>query len=103
MFSDSNTIEASDIFTIVGNLASKTENLITIVAVLAVMGAILLTYWKSKALVPTVVAMLIGGFVLWALANTGWFSSTAGTTITNNSAPPTAHVLVIQHDPDRSV
>lgn len=102
MFSSGNTIEASDIFTIVGNLASNTETLIKLVAVAVVMVAILVTYAKTKALVPTIVAMIIGGFVLWALANTGWFSSTAGTTITDNSAPPPAHVLVIQHDPDRS-
>lgn len=31
------------------------------------------TWWKTKALVPTVTAMVLAGAVLWGVGNVDWF------------------------------
>jgi hypothetical protein len=35
-------------------------------------------WWKSKALIPTVGAMLLAGMVLWGTANVQWFQDQIG-------------------------
>jgi hypothetical protein len=35
-------------------------------------------WWKTKALIPTVGAMLLAGMVLWGTANIQWFQDQIG-------------------------
>lgn len=35
-------------------------------------------WWKSKALIPTLGAMLLAGMVLWGTANVQWFQDQIG-------------------------
>jgi hypothetical protein len=35
-------------------------------------------WWKSKALIPTVGAMILAGMVLWGTANVQWFQDQIG-------------------------
>lgn len=79
------TVEAADWFGLATNMVTNVEDLLKAAAIAVVIFAIVKTYAKSQALIPTVVAMIIGGVVIWSIANTTWFSSTAGNTITNNA------------------
>lgn len=42
-----------------------------------------ITYWRTKALVPVIVAAIVGGFVLFAVVNPGWFQQR----VADESAP----------------
>ena len=35
-------------------------------------------WWKTKALIPTLGAMLLAGMVLWGTANVAWFQDQIG-------------------------
>jgi hypothetical protein len=43
-------------------------------------------WWKTKALIPTLGAMLLAGAVLWGTANIQWFQDQIGQEI--HSLPP---------------
>ncbi len=60
-----------------GKIADVQELVIVMVALLAVV-AVVSTWWTSKALVPTLTAMLLAGLVLWAVANVGWLQDRVG-------------------------
>lgn len=54
------------------------RQLILAIGVIAAIVFVLSTWWRTKAAVPTFVAMLLSGAVLWAVANIGWFKERIG-------------------------
>ena len=36
------------------------------------------TWWKTKALVPTITSMVLAGAVLWGVGNVDWFRTKVG-------------------------
>lgn len=49
---------------------------------------VLMTWWRTKALVPTLVALLLAGIVLWAVSNIDWFKRKVGEETGSLPAPP---------------
>jgi hypothetical protein len=62
-------------------------------AVLAII-YVLMTWWRTKALVPTLVAMVLAGGVLWAIHNISWFQDKIGQE-TGMARPPLGLSLVV--------
>lgn len=54
------------------------RQLILAIGVIAAIVFVLTTWWRTKAAVPTFVAMLLSGAVLWAVANIDWFKEKIG-------------------------
>ena len=54
------------------------ESLIQAAAVVMAIIAILGTYFRTKALVPTVTSAVLAGFVLWGINNTSWVQTKVG-------------------------
>lgn len=46
--------------------------------VLVVITVVIATYARTKAIVPTVGALVFGFVVIWAVHNTGWFENKVG-------------------------
>lgn len=45
-----------------------------VMAIIAILGA----WFRTKALVPTITAAVLAGFVLWGISNTSWFQTKVG-------------------------
>lgn len=56
----------------------QVESLIQAAAVVMAIIAILGAWFRTKALVPTVTAAILSGFVLWGINNTSWFQTKVG-------------------------
>lgn len=56
----------------------EAQSLIQAAAVVMAIVTILGTYIKTKALVPTLTAAVLAGFVLWGVNNTSWFQTKVG-------------------------
>ena len=54
------------------------RQLILAIGVVAAIVYVLGTWWRTKAAVPTLVAMVLSGAVLWAVANIDWFKEKIG-------------------------
>lgn len=63
-----------------------------VITAIALMAVILIasTWWTTKALVPTVTALLLAGLVLWAVSNVDWFQARIGDEVQTGwaAAPP---------------
>ena len=57
---------------------TQLETLIQAAAVVMAIIAILGAWFRTKALVPTVTAAVLAGFVLWGINNTSWFQTKVG-------------------------
>ena len=56
----------------------QVQTLIQAAAVVMAIIAILGAWFRTKALVPTVTAAILAGFVLWGINNTSWFQTKVG-------------------------
>jgi hypothetical protein len=56
----------------------QAQSLVQAAAVLMAIIAILGAWFRTKALVPTVTAAILSGFVLWGINNTSWFQTKVG-------------------------
>ena len=65
--------------------------------VVAAIAAVAMMYWRTKALVATLGAMVLAGAVVWGTANVDWFSNKVGEE--TGMAPPAPVVL---HAPAQS-
>ena len=65
--------------------------------VVAAIAAVAMMYWRTKALVATLGAMVLAGAVVWGTANVDWFSNKVGEE--TGMAPPASVVL---HPPAQS-
>ena len=54
------------------------QGLVQAAAVLMAIIYVVMTWWRTKALVATVVAMVLAGAVLWAINNISWFQNKIG-------------------------
>jgi hypothetical protein len=52
-----------------------------------------MTWFKTKALVPVIVTALVGGFVLFAVSNTGWFKQKVTDESGLGQRPVAVHVV----------
>jgi hypothetical protein len=88
-------IEASaDFLTWFQTTVGRVENLLPIVAILAVGFAVLKVYHRSGgALAPTLVTLLVGGAVVWGIMNVTWFSTSIGGVFNNGGAPAPPSVV----------
>lgn len=57
---------------------TQVQSLIQAAAVVMAIVAILGAWFRTKALVPTVTAAVLSGFVLWGINNTSWFQTKVG-------------------------
>ena len=90
-------LAASDILTWGTSLVSRVENLLPVIAILLVGIAVLRVYYRSQgSLVPTLVTLLIGGAVVWAIANVTWFRDSVGGLF---NAPAPHSVVSVHHRP----
>lgn len=88
-------LAATDIFTWTTGVITKVENLLPIIAIMLVGIAVLRVYHRSGgSWVPILTTLLIGGAVVWAIANVTWFRDSVGG-LFNAPAPPAA---VAVHD-----
>ena len=76
---------------IADKLADIQQLILTAGVVLAIL-YVLMTWWRTKALVPTLVALLLAGIVLWAVSNIDWFKRKVGEETRSLPAPPAAAV-----------
>lgn len=51
------------------------------------------TYARTKAMVPTLGALLFAGVVIWAVNNTGWFEEKIGQEFENSGMPAPGAVV----------
>ncbi len=61
--------------------------------VVAAIAAVAMMYWRTKALVATLGAMVLAGAVVWGTANVDWFSNKVGEE--SSLAPPAPVVLQV--------
>lgn len=71
---------------------SRIQTLVLLLAVLAVIAITVMTFYKTRAAIPTLVTLVSGGVILWGLNNTSWFQQKTG----QETATATAVVLVHQ-------
>lgn len=64
------------------------RQLILAIGVVAAIIYVLGTWWRTKAAVPTLVAMVLSGAVLWAVANIDWFKEKIGDETSLGDRPP---------------
>ena len=57
---------------------AEVEQLIQLGAAVLAVVYVVSTWWRTKALVPTVTAMVLAGAVLWAINNIDWFERKVG-------------------------
>ena len=69
---------------------TQVETLIQAAAVVMAIIAILGAWFRTKALVPTVTAAVLAGFVLWGINNTSWFQTKVGEESGLGAPPPAA-------------
>jgi uncharacterized membrane protein YczE len=62
--------------------------LLKLLAVVMVIGAVLMAYWRSKSWVATLVAFVLGAFVLWGIANMPSLQTKVGSEINDTAAAP---------------
>ena len=76
----------------------QVQTLIQAAAVVMAIIAILGAWFRTKALVPTVTAAILSGFVLWGINNTSWFQTKVGQEtglgVPAPAAPPPIVVVV---------
>lgn len=90
-------IEAADFLTWFQTTTGRVENLLPIVAILAVGVAVLKVYHRSGgALAPTLVTLLVGGAVVWGIMNVTWFSNSIGGVFNNGGAPAPHSVVQLE-------
>ena len=56
----------------------EAQSLIQAAAVVMAIVFILSAWFRTKALVPTLTAAVLSGFVLWGINNTSWFQTKVG-------------------------
>ena len=75
----------------------QVQTLIQAAAVVMAIIAILGAWFRTKALVPTVTAAILSGFVLWGINNTSWFQTKvgeeSGLSVPASAGPPPVVVL----------
>lgn len=71
------------------------QQLILAAGVVLAIVYVLMTWWRTKALVPTLVALLLAGIVLWAVSNLDWFKRKVGEETRGLPAAP----AVLDHRP----
>ncbi len=76
------------------------RQLILAIGVVAAILFVLMTWWRTKALVPTLTAMLLSGAVLWAVSNIDWFKKKIGEETSMGAPPP---VIRIEHPPPNAL
>jgi CHASE2 domain-containing sensor protein len=57
---------------------TELQELIQLGAIVIGMVMIVITWWRTKALVPTLTIMVVAGAVIWAVANIEWFEKKVG-------------------------
>lgn len=68
------------------------RQLILAIGVVAAIIYVLGTWWRTKAAVPTLVAMVLSGAVLWAVANIDWFKEKIGEETSLGDRPPVVRI-----------
>ena len=76
------------------------RQLILAIGVVAAIIYVLGTWWRTKAAVPTLVAMVLSGAVLWAVANINWFKEKIGD---ETSIGPAVPVVRIEQAPNSAL
>ena len=74
---------------------TQVQTLIQAAAVVMAIIAILGAWFRTKALVPTVTAAVLSGFVLWGIHNTSWFQTKVGQESSLGIPAPAAPAPVI--------
>ena len=77
----------------------EVQTLIQAAAVVMAIVAILGAWFRTKALVPTVTAAVLAGFVLWGINNTSWFQTKVGEESGLGLQAPAASVVVVRFGP----
>lgn len=82
------------------NLITNAELLIRAATAVIVSVIILATLIKTRALIPVVVSMVVGGLVLWGVTmnGAGWFGSRINDDANKLAAPAAAVVAVVRVD-----
>ncbi|MFZ3491642.1 hypothetical protein ACODT5_00115 [Streptomyces sp. 5.8] len=83
---------AGDILTWADTKTTAVGNLVTAVAAVMVVIAIISAYWRTKSWVATAVAFLLGALVLWGIANMPSLQGKVGSEI-NSVGTRTVQVL----------
>lgn len=74
-----------------GEVQALIQAAAVVMAIVAILGA----WFRTKALVPTVTAAVLAGFVLWGISNTSWFQTKVGeeSGLGAQPAPPAGPVM----------
>jgi len=92
-----NVLLAGDIIDWATTKTAQLTTLIKLIAALMVVVAVLMTYWRTKSWVGTLVAFCLGALVLWGIANMPSLSTKVGSEVNSAPAP---HPVVRQITPD---
>ena len=71
-----------------GEVQTLIQAAAVVMAIIAILGA----WFRTKALVPTVTAAVLAGFVLWGISNTSWFQTKVGEETGLGAQPATTAV-----------
>jgi len=72
------------------NLIAEVQDLLTAAVVVVAIGIILATWAKTRAIVPTLSAIILAGFVVWAVNNVDFIQDLVGEDIVEESGLPAA-------------
>jgi hypothetical protein len=83
-------LAADDVFDIARRLLNSTRDVLELLAIVAAIALVIATYFKTRAMVPTLVAIVLSAAVLWAVNRPDFLQSTTTETIEQGAADPIA-------------
>ena len=81
-------LAADNVFQIANRILNSTRSVLELLALVAAIALVIFTYFKTRAVVPTLVAIVLSGAVLWAVNSPDFLRSTTDETIEQGAADP---------------
>jgi len=73
---------------LVNNLIAEAQDMLTAAVVLVAIGMIIATWARTRAIVPTIGAIVFGAVVVWAVFNIDFLQEQVGEDIVEESGQP---------------
>jgi hypothetical protein len=83
-------LAAQDVFQIANRILNSTRSVLELLALVAAIALVIFTYFKTRAMVPTLVAIVLSAAVLWAVNNPDFLEGSTESTIESGAADPIA-------------
>lgn len=93
---------AENVIDVAKRLTTDVTGLLRSIALLAAIAVVVFTYFKTRAWVPTLISIVMAGFVLWAVNNDDFLKDSTEKTI-EQSRRPDVRALVEAHPSQQRV